>query len=145
MIKVTFPINVSKKKEKGLREFPDLTADSLSILNKTILTKRICLGLANTFVDFLGLACPFILRFKLLMKELFLHGLSWDEPVPEDMKQSWVDLIREAVQTGSMCFPRAARPTNVCGIPSLVTFTDGSESAFCACVYIRWRVDDLVD
>ena len=79
------------------------------------------------------------------MKELFLHGLSWDEPVPEVMKRSWVDLIREAVQTDSLCFPRAARPPNVCGNPSLVIFTDGSDAAFCACVYIRWRVSDLVD
>ena len=145
MMKVTFPVNVSKKKGKGLRECPDLTVDSLSVLPETVLTKRICLGLANTFVDFLGLACPFVLRFKLLMKELFLHGLSWDEPVPEVMKRSWVDLIREAVQTDSLCFPRAARPPNVCGNPSLVIFTDGSDAAFCACVYIRWRVSDLVD
>ena len=130
---------------KYKRECPDLTVDSLSVLPETVLTKRICLGLANTFVDFLGMACPFVLRFKLLMKELFLHGLSWDEPVPEVMKRSWVDLIIEAVQTDSLCFPRAARPPNVCGNPSLVIFTDGSDAAFCACVYIRWRVSDLVD
>ena len=61
MMTVKFPINVSKKKGKKLRSLPDLTTESFHLLSSTVLTKRICLGVAHTFVDFLGLACPFTL------------------------------------------------------------------------------------
>ena len=83
---VKFPINISKKKGKKIRSKPNITRDSVGLLESTDLTKRLCLGVTNTFVDFLGLACPFVLRFKLLMKELSQGDLNWDQVIPYDQK-----------------------------------------------------------
>ena len=68
---VKLPVNITKKKTKKLRSGPDLTVESLSMLAEVKLSKRTCLGITNGFLDFIGVACPFTLRFKLLMKELF--------------------------------------------------------------------------
>ena len=66
---VKFVVHLSNKKRK-VRTLPALTKETLGLLESTPLTKRICLGICNGFLDFMGLACPFTIRFKLLMREL---------------------------------------------------------------------------
>ena len=72
------------------------------------LTKRLYLGICNGFADFLGVACPFTLRFKLLMKQTFEDEdiSAWNDVVNNDCKLAWIELIKEAVMSGSLCFPR---------------------------------------
>jgi hypothetical protein len=55
------------------------------------LTKRNLLGVTNGFGDFLGLASPFTVRFKVL-RDLFLleEPLTWDQEVPAGVKDQWV-------------------------------------------------------
>ena len=139
---VSFLVNVTKKKTKKLRSGPCLTVDDLSSLASITLTRRVCLGITNGFLDFLGLMCPITIRFKLLMKELLEHSdhsVPWDQELSTSQAQAWFDLIAEVVRTGSICFPRAARPAGALGNPSLVSFGDGSFSAFCGSVYLRWE------
>ena len=107
------------------------------------LTKRMCLGITNGFLDFIGIACPFTLRFKLLMKELFNNrelALSWDDPLPQSDTAKWLELIAETVKSGSICFPRTTRPSTAIGKPVVVSFGDGAFEAFSATVYLRWEV-----
>ena len=85
-----------------------------SLLYATIFTKRLCLGITNGFLDFLGIACPFTLRFKLLMREIFeteKKKLSWEDQIPESMVESWKLLVSEAVLSDGIFFPRCVRPT----------------------------------
>lgn len=139
---VNLPVNITKKKNKKLRSGPALTVDTLDLLAGVKLSKRICLGITNGFLDFMGIACPFTVRFKLLMKELFEDkelSLGWDDAIPDAYSSSWAHLIAEAVQTGSICFPRTTRPADAIGNPLVVSFGDGSFLAFCAAVYLRWE------
>ena len=64
MMSVSFPVYLCNKKRK-VRSQPALTVDTLSLLEVTPLTKRICLGITNGFLDFMGIACPFLIRFKI--------------------------------------------------------------------------------
>jgi hypothetical protein len=66
---VQFVVHLSNKKRK-VRTLPAPTNETLGLLESTPLTKRICLGICNGFLDFMGLACPFTIRFKLPMREL---------------------------------------------------------------------------
>ena len=141
---VRFPVNLTKKKNKKLRSGPDLTVESLASLASLKLSKRLCLGVTNGFLDFLGISCPFTLRFKLLMKEMFEHkefSLSWDDSLPESVKEPWLELIAEAVKTGSVCFPRTTRPADAKGNPMVCSFSDGAFPAFSAVIYLRWEVE----
>ena len=73
-----------------------LDADALKLLPDARLTKRICLGITNGFGDFLGIASPFTIRFKLLMKELFdgkNDKVAWDMDILEEAKREWAQLI----------------------------------------------------
>ena len=147
---VRFPVNITEKKTKKLRSGPNLSVESLSILKGTKFTIRMCLGITNSFLDFLGIACPFTLRFKLLMKDLFLarheqkqaegKKVAWDEAIAEFEKDKWLDLIAEAVKTESICFPRSTRPANAIGHPMVPSFGDGAFPAFSAGVYVRWEI-----
>ena len=55
---------------------PALTTETLHILSSTSLTNRICLAITNGIFDFIGIACPFTIRFKLLMVALAYLAIS---------------------------------------------------------------------
>ena len=138
---VSLPVNISKKKTKKLRTGSNHTVETLGLLEEVKLTKRICLGVTSGFLDFLGIACPFTLRFKLLVQQLFEnneHKLAWDDELPNEYLAPWIDLIREAVETDSICFPRTTRPETAIGNPWLIPFGDGAFPAFSTALYIRW-------
>ena len=139
---VKFQVYLCNKKRK-MRDLPALTVDSLDLLSSTSLTKRICLGITNSFLDFLGITCPFTLRFKLLMRQLFEHQcklLDWNDKVPEDCAEQMKLLIAEAVQSDSVFFPRSVRPIGAVGQPLIVEFSDGAFPAFSANIYLQWQV-----
>ena len=105
---MSLPVNVSKKRTKKLRSGPNLTLDSLDQLKSLKLSKRLCLSVASGFHDFIGIGCPFTLRFKLLMQQLFELNptLSWDDELDAATCAPWHELIAEAVHLDSICFPR---------------------------------------
>ena len=141
MMAVKFPIYLSNKRKKA-RSHPPLTVETLSLLDTTVFTKRLCLGITNGFLDFLGIACPFTLRFKLLMRELFEtenKKLSWEDQIPESMVESWKLLVSEAVVSDGIFFPRCVRPNHAIGQPLVVCFADGAFPGFSACTYLQWK------
>ena len=98
----------------------------------------------NGLYDPLGLACPFVLRFKSLMKELSYgqNGRTeWDKPLEENQLHDWKVLIAEAVQTSSLIFPRRIRPEYAVGQPYVIGCEDGALPAFSTGVYLQWEVE----
>merc|ERR1712101_106564 len=83
MLEVNFPINLSRKK-RSVRTQPNLTLKDIDGLRSRSMTKRILLGVTNGFGDFLGIATPFTIKFKIMMRELFMleDALTWDEEPP---------------------------------------------------------------
>ena len=65
-----FPINISQKK-RNVRTEPNLTLKDMEMLKTKKLTKRLLLGVTNSFGDFLGIGSPFTIRFKVLMRLMF--------------------------------------------------------------------------
>ena len=138
---VVLSVNTSGRVRK-MKPKPDITTENLDLLTSSKFSKKICLSVANGFVDFMGIGCPFLLRFKLLMKDIFEDKkiTSWTDEIDEEAKKVWVDLIKEAVFSGYLIFPRCSRPANAIGGPYLVSFPDGSFVAFAAAVYLRWEL-----
>ena len=64
------------------------------------MTKRVLLGVTNGFGDFLGMASPFTIKFKVMMRQLFLvdDPLTWDDEVPLECRSDWISLIVEALE-----------------------------------------------
>ena len=142
MMGCVFNVYLTNKKRK-MRSKPALTLDTLHLLESTPLTKRICLGITNGFLDFLGISCPFTLRFKLLMRQFFENQnlkMKWEDTIPDDMIEAWKELIAEAVKSSSLCFPRSVRPSGAIGNPLVVEFSDGAFPAFSASIYLQWQI-----
>ena len=140
IMKIKFTVNLSKKK-RNVRTGPNLTVEDLGKLRSMSMSKRNLLGVTNSFGDFLGLADPFTLRFKLLMRNLFDREvpLQWDDEIDEELRQDWIDLITEAVRGQMLVFPRRARPVGAVGCPRIVGFGDGANPAYGGAVYLVWQ------
>ena len=140
LMKMPVSLNLSKKK-RSIRTLPDLTVNDLERLRSIQMTKRNLLGITNSFGDFLGVADPFTLRFKLLMRNLFDRSepLKWDDAIDDLEKEAWIALISEAVHEGELIFPRRSRPANAIGGPRVAGLGDGALPAYGGVVYLVWE------
>ena len=133
-------IHVSPKK-RGIRTEEPISLNSLSDLATINLTPRIQVGLVNSFYDPLGLMCPWLIKFKLLLKKTtepeYKH-LTWDDKIPDQLGVLWKDLIAQTLELGAVHFPRSFRPEGAVGSPSLAGFWDGSLLAWACAVYCRY-------
>ena len=134
-------INTSQKK-RSIRVKPDLTLADVSTLKDLKMTKRVLLGVTNSFGDFLGMATPYTIKLKLNMKKLFEldEPLSWDDDVPSHLRDAWINLIEEALVAEMLYFPRSTRPEGAVGGPVIVGFGDGAFAAYAAVVYLVWKL-----
>ena len=139
-MRLKMKFNLSRKK-RSVRTLPDITAESLGALSTVKFTKRNLLGVTNSFGDFLGLADPFTIRFRLLMKNLFdkKENNSWDDEISDIEKQAWIQIIKEAVFEGEHVFPRRTRPDLAVGRPRAGGLADGAFPAFGGSVYLIWE------
>ena len=148
MLAVTFPLNLSRKK-RSVHIEPNLTSADIAKLKPTQLTKRLLLGATNGFGDFLGIASPFTIRYKTNMREIFLQEepVAWDEVIPEHLRDGWINLLMETLQSGDLSFPRCARPPNaVKGKgPVLIGTCDFGVNGYDARVYLRWELEEAAD
>ena len=65
---VKFVMHLNNKRGSKVRSSPALTKDTLGLLESSPITKRIGLGICNGILDFMGLACPFTVRFRMLIR-----------------------------------------------------------------------------
>lgn len=115
---------------------------NIDILIPIPLTKRMIVSQVNRMYDPVGLIGPFLLRAKLLMRELWkgiAKALGWDDVIPEDHLAAWMKFFHDLLELKDLTFPRCIRPADAVGNPSLVIFCDGSNDAFGACAYVRWE------
>ena len=145
MLAVNFPLNLSRKK-RSVHVEPNLTLADVDKLKSLQLTKRLLLGATNSFGDFLGIASPFTIRYKVNMRELFLleEPITWDEVIPEHLRASWIKLLVETLESGALSFPRCVRPANAVEEkgPVLVGTCDFGVHGYDARVYLRWELED---
>jgi hypothetical protein len=88
----------------------------------------------------LGLGSPIIIRLKVAMREMYKRKMTWDEQLPSDLDKHFKMLIRVVVDAGGLEFRRCTKPEDAVGFSVMVVFFDGSDQAFSAVVYMRWKV-----
>ena len=137
-------VNVSEKK-KGVRTEPDIQLDVLDDVFPTVVTKRLVWRIVLSQFDLLGLASVFLIRLKLIMRKLSgVEGqkIGWDETIPDQTKSCFLQVLKLLPELKKVKFQRSIVPDNVDWAvqPDLLVFGDGSEQAFCALAYARWKL-----
>ena len=140
-----FKVKLNFSKKRGnVRVGPDLSQSEIPEKVPKQLTRRIVLSQLNGFFDPAGLLVPFIMRGKIMMRLLWIGEMKnagWDVLIPAVQQEEWVKFYKQVFDIEKLKFQRCVKPVNaVDEEPVLVVFCDGSESAYGACVYLRWRL-----
>merc|ERR1712239_33546 len=100
---IKFVFNPAKKR-KGAKVCPDLTLKDVDSFIKTPQSRRSLLALCNAVYNPLGLATPFTIKLKILMKEtLSLNNTGdWDSPVSNSLVKEWASAIKEGITQDSL-------------------------------------------
>lgn len=130
--------NVSSK-TLGLHWFCESDFLSFSIDIDTCtskITKRHILSVIGQIFDPLGLVGPCIVEAKLIMQKLWLAKSNWDEQVSDEILSLWLSFTNTLPCLNRLKIPRWVLCDNSM-TNEVHVFTDASERAYGACVYIR--------
>ena len=102
------------------------------------LTKRALVSdIAKTY-DVLGWFAPVIIKAKILLQKVWESRVDWDEDVPEPVADEWSLWSSQLKSLSQVHIPRCYFPKEVEIVSiQLHGFSDASESAYAAVVYLR--------
>lgn len=107
----------------------------------TAITKRSILSVASTLFDPLGLLSPIIIVAKMILQELWLLHITWDESVPQALHDAWKQYIASLEELPTISVPRYCMQPNSTNI-QLHGFCDASIRAYGCCIYLRTQGKD---
>lgn len=97
-------------------------------------TKRAILSTVARLWDIMGFVAPVVLFAKLLIKELWLLKIDWDESPPANVASVWDQFCAELSRLNELSIPRHIGVVDDC-VVRLIAFADASERAYGAVVY----------
>jgi len=98
-------------------------------------SKRIILSETARLYDPLGWLSPVLIRAKMLFQKLWLAGLGWDQDLPTDLFNAWVQFRQQLFELEFVKLPRCIG--QVGATYQLHGFSDASELAYAAVIYLR--------
>jgi len=104
--------------------------------------KRIILSEISRLFDPLGLLGPTVVIAKLIMQDLWISGINWDESLPQEIHTRWLGLRSKLTHLNQLNVPRCVKFHSDSQAIQLHGFCDASQRAYGACIYIRTRVGD---
>ena len=137
-----------QKRDKNKNQTKCNSRESCELDFPCNLTRRMVLSLLASIYDPLGLILPYILKGKILMRNLIKQktklngGLDWDECLNVEMQGAWKQFFLGLFDAREIKFRRSVKPLNTIGNPTLIIFSDASQDSFGACAFIRWQVSE---
>ena len=105
-------------------------------------TKRSFLKLIATLFDPLGFLSPYIIRAKILMQEIWICGLDWDDTLPDELSSKVTSWFSELTMLTKIKVPRSLQLSRNVVSVSLHVFVDASQDAYGAVVYMKSEYSD---
>ncbi|XP_055622754.1 uncharacterized protein LOC129766262 [Toxorhynchites rutilus septentrionalis] len=99
-------------------------------------TRRRILSAITRLFDPLGLISPVVITAKMIMQELALLQTNWDNPVPPHIETKWINFHSQLNKLSELRISRFAFIAEWVDI-QFHCFSDASELAYGACVYVR--------
>lgn len=100
------------------------------------ITKRSILSTASSLFDPLGLLAPVVVAAKILLQELWLLKVNWDESVPQNVQSAWLTYVNSLSDLVSLKIPRYCLSTNITTF-QIHGFCDASIRAYGCGIYTR--------
>ncbi|XP_011860220.1 PREDICTED: uncharacterized protein LOC105557568 [Vollenhovia emeryi] len=135
---ITFDDCATKIAQLGLKWLPQEDTFAFSTRNSRTegrLIKRLVLSEVAQIFDPLGFASPVVIRAKILLLELWLHKLQWDDPLTSQLSTRWLILREELTGLIKLSIPRWFNTWCNSSV-ELHGFSDASQLAMAAVIYI---------
>ena len=107
-------------------------------------TKRSILATTAKLFDPFGWLSPVVIAAKILLQELWIRRLDWDDPVPTDLQNWWQTYCAELTNLETISIPRYIGQLKNSTSCELHGFSDASTRAYSAVVYLRVVNEDSV-
>ncbi|XP_004206218.2 uncharacterized protein LOC100204112 [Hydra vulgaris] len=121
---------------------PDLFSfHSVTTEENTVYTKRVLLKKIATLFDQLGFLAPYIIRIKIIMQELWIDEIEWDDAVPDWIANNVDQWFQELNDLPKINIPRCLQTTSTVTNRSIHVFTDASCKAYGAVAYQQCLYD----
>ncbi|GFX62362.1 integrase catalytic domain-containing protein [Trichonephila clavipes] len=122
----------------GIAWLPDVDKFIFAItVNETdVWTKRKVLSEVAKIFDPLGWLAPSVVISKIFLQELWSHHLSWDEELPDSLARQWRIFQEQLPLLTNIKIPRCILIPQAIDV-QVHEFSDSSEKAYCAVIYIR--------
>ncbi|XP_063988136.1 uncharacterized protein LOC135168143 [Diachasmimorpha longicaudata] len=114
----------------------DTVTYTAKISTNAIITKRFVLSETAKIFDPLGLLSPVVNRPKMITQKIWTLKIGWDTPLPSEVQNEWFQFYDQLHLISKMTFPRLVLQERFREI-QLHGFSDASEEAYGACVYLR--------
>lgn len=102
----------------------------------TISKRSISSEIAKLF-DPLGLISPVLIRAKIILQELWLLKIDWDDPLSPDMQQRWATFRNQLHELNQLSIPRWIGLAQSTATIEIHGFSDASLLAMAAVLYVR--------
>lgn len=103
----------------------------------TRITKRVILSEIASVFDPLGLISPVIIKFKIIMQQLWQLNTSWDAVLPSNIEKEWKDNHQKFSDLNLLVINRSLIGDGEIADIQLHGFSDASVTAYGACLYLR--------
>ena len=122
---------------KKVRGKKVMTEECFSIPTKLI--RRHCFGKVAEVYELSGRFTPIIAHTKLDLHELVCRQLTWDDVIPDDLRDIWVSHMEMKKEIAKIRFNRAVVSADAVSINlDTIDFGDASKSMVCIAIYVRF-------
>lgn len=142
---VMVAVNFSKRKKK-MRLGQDLLREEVKEQTPNPLTRRELLSQISALYDPLGLVAPVKQKGAIMVRRAFQEAKliyctrdTWDTALSKELREDAIKLLEEYADLSQLRFIRSLTPPDPHASPTGITFSDGSEQAYGAVLYLRWN------
>ena len=119
----------------------DTLSFKVSLKEREQITKRMLLSEIMTTFDPLGYVAPAIITARILNQSVWLSGIGWDDPLPQDLMARYQEFRSSLPCLDEIAIPRWVHTLTGSDI-ALHGFCDASQTAYAAAVYLRVKDQD---
>jgi len=129
--------------DSNLDTFTFSLSELIELVIKLPASRRSLLRVTASIFDPLGVLSPFVIRLKMLFQLMCSEGREWDQPLEGQYLRHWETLVEELKILNEVKIPRCYfKKESSQSFSEVHGFSDASENAYAAALYLRTVYED---